>query len=973
MQKSPFKFLDSYTKDDLEIFFGRDDEIKALYSAVFTSKILLVYGVSGCGKSSLLNCGLANKFNDTDWLPVSIRRGNNINQSLLDALFKCALTKAPFEKKDKNGDGKISVTKALQSVYLDHFRPIYLIFDQFEELFIFGSKEEKTEFIRNVKKIVDSDIQCRLIISIREEYLAGVTEFEKVIPTFLSNRIRIEKMTRQNAIQAIEGPCRVNNIEVEQGFSEALLDKLNPESPEIELTYLQVFLDRIYKQVLSDKSNGNRFTIDILNKQGDVKDLLGSFLEEQISQLDDSETGLVILKSFVSVKGTKHQITEDEAAEYSRTLGKSIDQDTLKNLIQKFIGLRILRDKDENGKYELRHDTLATKIYEKITLVEKELLEIRQFIDNAYNNYEKREVLLNAEDISYIAPYEDKLFLNDKLQRFLNDSKREIHKAKRRRQNALIITALVIIAVLSFFTIWAFTEKNNAFDQQTIAESQKNEAVKAKEEAEAARQEAMAMKKQAEENEKLAVTARNQSEEARREALIAKGIALKEKNRAEQMTVIANEQAQNAEKEKQISIQQRIIAENAEKETKRLNMLSIAQNLALKSVLLEKNPELMGLLAVQAYAFNKNNNGKTDDPVIYDALNKGYSTIDENIHCILTGTQNETKQNESKTLAEINSRLMTADLDGQIQKWTFNGVNIKMSALTYPSPINFITFNISNNQVITGHDNLNLCIWDLGATDQENKNCIELKEHKGVVRTAGFSSDNNYMATAGRDSLIMIWDIRTKNPSAVNTMKAPSAVKAVLFCGIDTIISALENGSIIVWDVKKMQSSSIYSSTSELPLCLAWNENKRTLLAGCSDGMLLLFHLNKSGATQPDKYAVHTSGIDQLVFNNDFSFFATASWDRVIRFYNYHSFCELSDGRATTPGILESRVRAMIFTTDNRLIASLSDKTIRVWETSSQNLADKICSLVKRNMTNEEWIEMIGEDIPYETTCTKTP
>jgi hypothetical protein len=565
MQKSPFKFLDSYTKDDLDIFFGRDDEIKALYSAVFTSKILLVYGVSGCGKSSLLNCGLANKFNDTDWLPVSIRRGNNINQSLLDALFKCALTKAPFEKKDKNGDGKISVTKALQSVYLDHFRPIYLIFDQFEELFIFGSKEEKTEFIRNVKKIVDSDIQCRLIISIREEYLAGVTEFEKVIPTFLSNRIRIEKMTRQNAIQAIEGPCRVNNIEVEQGFSEALLEKLNPESPEIELTYLQVFLDRIYKQVLSDKSNGNRFTIDILNKQGDVKDLLGSFLEEQISQLDDPETGLVILKSFVSVKGTKHQITEDEAAEYSRTLGKSIDQDTLKNLIQKFIGLRILRDKDENGKYELRHDTLATKIYEKITLVEKELLEIRQFIDNAYNNYEKREVLLNAEDISYIAPYEDKLFLNDKLQRFLNDSKREIHKAKRRRQNALIITALVIIAVLSFFTIWAFTEKNNAFDQQTIAESQKNEAVKAKEEAESARQEALAMKKQAEENEKLAVTARNQSEEARREALIAKGIALKEKNRAEQMTVIANEQAKNAENEKQISIQQRIIAENAEK------------------------------------------------------------------------------------------------------------------------------------------------------------------------------------------------------------------------------------------------------------------------------------------------------------------------------------------------------------------------------------------------------------------------
>ena len=68
--KSPFKFLDSYTKDDRAIFFGRDREIEELYHRVFESKIMLVYGVSGTGKSSLIHCGLANKFQDTDWLPL---------------------------------------------------------------------------------------------------------------------------------------------------------------------------------------------------------------------------------------------------------------------------------------------------------------------------------------------------------------------------------------------------------------------------------------------------------------------------------------------------------------------------------------------------------------------------------------------------------------------------------------------------------------------------------------------------------------------------------------------------------------------------------------------------------------------------------------------------------------------------------------------------------------------------------------
>ncbi|MFO7828694.1 MAG: ATP-binding protein, partial [Bacteroidales bacterium] len=75
---NPFKFLDSYTKEDKTIFFGRERETEELYQKVFESKILLVYGITGTGKTSLINCGLANKFNDSDWLPIYIRRNQNI-------------------------------------------------------------------------------------------------------------------------------------------------------------------------------------------------------------------------------------------------------------------------------------------------------------------------------------------------------------------------------------------------------------------------------------------------------------------------------------------------------------------------------------------------------------------------------------------------------------------------------------------------------------------------------------------------------------------------------------------------------------------------------------------------------------------------------------------------------------------------------------------------------------------------------
>jgi WD40 repeat protein len=973
MQKSPYKFLDSYSKEDRDIFFGRDKETDELYSRVFESRILVVYGTSGTGKSSLINCGLANKFNDSDWLPITIRRGTNINQSLIECLGRIGLTGISSGKKGQAGNKAVNIVKIIRSIYLDHFKPVYLIFDQFEELFIFGSNQEKDELISSIKRIIDSDLQCRLIFSVREEYLAGITEFEKVIPSFLVNRIRIEKMTRQNAIRVIEGPCQLNQIAVEPGFPEMLLEKLDPDNPEVELTWLQVYLDRVFRLASHDGEDVNKITKDLLDKAGEVKDLLGSFLEEQISQLDDPETGLVILKSFVSVKGTRHQITEEEVDEYSKTLGKDIDRETVKALIQKFIRLRILRDKDENDRYELRHDSLANKIYEKITLVEKELLEVRQFLENAYSNYEKRHLYLSAEDLKYIAPYEDKLFLNEKVTKFISESKWVIHKAKRRRQNALIASAVIIITVLSFFSIWAFKERGNAIEQKQFAEDQENMALMAKATAESASREALIARKQAEEEKKLAdssaVVAKLNEEEARQQ----RELAQRQQTIAEKNEAVAKQQELIATEEKVIAEQERSKAIIAEMKAMQLSFLSTAQNLALKSSGIVKDPQLMGILAVQAYNFNKNNNGKPEDPIIYEALNKAFSTLDSSRHSVFTGSPNEIWVLRGRN----NGSLLSADLDGQIRTWTPEGIDNNIYTLAFQSPINFIGSNSTGERIMTQHDNYDLFLWDTstGSAGTKNLTCQKLTGHSGFVRAVAFCKDEKCMATAGRDSSVIIWDLKVQPASKINTIKTRSGVRAIAFCGTDTLILAGEDGSIILWNLKQNDSRTFYASVTEKPLCLAWNDNKKILVAGCSNGSLLLFDQINGIFAQSSKYFVHTAGIDLITFSSDFSLMATSSWDKTIKFYNYHDFFELGNSVNGAKHIrnLNNKARSLTFTTDNKLAAGLSDKSIRIWETSSAKLASMICTLVTRDMTPEEWNEMVGSEIPYEKTCSRNP
>lgn len=70
-KKNPWKGLQSYQETD--VIYGRDEEIKALYTRILYNTQTVVYGKSGIGKSSIINAGIIPRAKHDDMLPVSIR------------------------------------------------------------------------------------------------------------------------------------------------------------------------------------------------------------------------------------------------------------------------------------------------------------------------------------------------------------------------------------------------------------------------------------------------------------------------------------------------------------------------------------------------------------------------------------------------------------------------------------------------------------------------------------------------------------------------------------------------------------------------------------------------------------------------------------------------------------------------------------------------------------------------------------
>lgn len=491
-KKYPFKFLDSYNQHDTAIFFGRDEEVAALYEMVFQNSILLVYGGSGTGKTSLIQCGLAGKFKSYDWQALMIRRGSDINASLENTLVNAGGNELDEDDlADSDTSIKLSsLLKLIKGVYLTNFKPIYLIFDQFEELYVLGTRAEQEKFIASVKEILKTEQPVKMIFSIREEYLGHLYEFEKEVPQLLRKKLRVEPMTFDKVTDILKG---INNFKLSNVsfkpeeinvISQGIIDRIrgNKKTLFIQLPYLQVFLDKLYIETTKDETRkaDALITAETLKRIGDIGDVLRNFLEEQVASISKklstpsniitSETIWKILSPFSTLEGTKEPISKKDLGERLPEMDKSL----LNQSVESFVTSRILNYSENANLYELAHDSLALRIAEKRSDEEISLLEVRRLIKNQVSlNAEAREPFTEKQ-INFIEPFLGKLKLGQEELSLIEDSRRAVAKLKNKKRTRMQITfagMAVAIAVMTYLTIKASNAERIA--EKSLAEVEK--------------------------------------------------------------------------------------------------------------------------------------------------------------------------------------------------------------------------------------------------------------------------------------------------------------------------------------------------------------------------------------------------------------------------------------------------------------------------------------------------------------------
>ena len=319
--RNPFVGLRPFRPSENELFFGRARETSILRDLALTLPVLTIYAPSGAGKSSLINAGL---------IPAIRRTPDVVDITIADP----EPDPYGFVRDQLTGNGwspgtdldSLTLAQLLEAHYKDTDHRVILVLDQFEERI--KRNDNLDALYAEIARLANTRSEAAtVIISIREDYLAGLDRLMHRVSGLLDAGYRVPPLSRAALTEAVLRPLSIDaDVTVEEGLVDLVLDHLEQQaqlagSPErqIEPGHFQIVWHRLWE--LDAKAPGSVLTLKSYSGEGSagetgVTAILKSFVGGVLSGLLPYEAALLqaSLRYLVLPTGAKVALTVKDLA-----------------------------------------------------------------------------------------------------------------------------------------------------------------------------------------------------------------------------------------------------------------------------------------------------------------------------------------------------------------------------------------------------------------------------------------------------------------------------------------------------------------------------------------------------------------------------------------------------------------------------------------------------------------------------------
>jgi DNA-binding winged helix-turn-helix (wHTH) protein len=409
----PYKFLDYYTEQDANLFFGREAEIDLICSQILARRSFILHGRSGVGKSSVLRAGVLPRLKEQGHRVFVIRSFTDPLHQMLDALAEDLEVNLSFEKPENRQEAneqaahlKVLIEQATMDA---PNRYVIFFLDQFEEFFSLLDEENHHQFIDALGKLSAAEhLPAKFVFALREDFLAEMSQFKTAIPEIFYHEYRLRRLSREQAARAITEPAKTVGCQYEPQLVERLLNDLTDKEG-VDPPQLQIVCDCLFDA----KDAEGLLTVATYEELGTASQILASYLERVLRRFNAAELQAAkgILTTLISDDGRRlvlrASVLETRVKQQSVNLTASI------NLLEELVAARVVRRRNQDGEawLELAHDFLTPEVSRWLTQDERALKQARSVLERAIENFNVHQLLIDVDALEVLLPFGEKLGL----------------------------------------------------------------------------------------------------------------------------------------------------------------------------------------------------------------------------------------------------------------------------------------------------------------------------------------------------------------------------------------------------------------------------------------------------------------------------------------------------------------------------------------------------------------------------------
>ena len=900
---SPYVGLKPYAVEDALCFFGREQERKIIAANLIASRLTLLYGVSGVGKSSVLRAGVVYHLRKMAQRNL-VERGTPgavavyFNSWREDPLALLALdiqqAIAPFVK-EETPDASASPRKLADVVEACSERVnagLLIILDQFEEYFLYHPEagDDETFDVEFPRIVNRPELRVSFLISIREDALAKLDRFKGRIPGILSNYLRIHHLDRKAARAAIEKPIGWYNerwastdgkFTIEPALTSEVLNQVQTgnvilgggqgafrstssstsKGELIETPYLQMVMSRLWEEERSVGSSTLRR--ETLDRLGGAKQIIGTHLDKAMSALSLEEQNMAahVFHHLVTPSGTKIAQTLCDLAGYA-----NLSPDELAPLLEKLSAQesRILRpvespaNRPQDPRYQIFHDVLATPVLQwRAKFVEAQALAEAEQRARA----KARQAELEAEARS----------------------------AKRMRRLAFSLAAVSLLAALA--SIFALNQSKKATREKRLAVSR----------------------------ELGAAAAENLYRDPQLSILLALKAAdifrkARESVPSEIIDVISRAVLTSRER----------VFINVPGRAKVVDLAFTRDGQRLTTI------DSNGTVAVW--------DAESGDKIALPPAHEGAKALSGDSRLLASVSDGKTSVWETtsgkrllETVGESGAqavsaffspdatRLAVANSDSTVEVWDLKLTKAVLRFKSRSGPVQFIAFDPLGKRLATGSAGGATELWDASS----GRELQQLEDHGSKVLCVAFSPDGQHLVRSSENHTVLLWDISSrKEPRSLNPIR--SQVLRVAFSSNGQLLAtAGADGTARMWDGT--------GNTAKFLFPLAGHKNVVSSIAFSPDGLRAATASWDGTIRIWDVVAPHLQDVQAISFSNNGTLLASVSKDGRVKLWDTSLRISL-----TFPEKGAAPLTSVSFSKDDKRLATGSaDGTVALWETSS--------------------------------------